>query len=250
MLRSANDILGYKVDAEDGTVGTVHDFFFDDVYWVVRYLVVDTGTWLSGRRVLVSPLSIEGAHWASRSVSVGLTRDKIREGPGIETDAPVSRQKEAELATYYGWPAYWGPFPTLVEPPADVTAPTEDEPETPPDVNTSEPSKGDPHLRSVREVTGYDLEADDGEIGHVEDFIVNDEGWTIRYMVVDTRSWLPGRKVLIALGWIVSFSWDQRKARVSLTRDRVKDSPEYDSSAPVNREYEMRLYDYYGRPLE
>ncbi|MGQ9572218.1 MAG: PRC-barrel domain-containing protein [Dehalococcoidia bacterium] len=102
----------------------------------------------------------------------------------------------------------------------------------------------DPHLRSVKEVTGYHIQATDGEIGHVEDFILDDEDWVIRYMVVDTRNWLPGKKVLVAPGWVENIDWSESKVAVGLSREEIKDSPEYDPSAPVNREYEVRLYDY------
>jgi hypothetical protein len=100
----------------------------------------------------------------------------------------------------------------------------------------------------VKEVTGYHIEAKDGAIGHVEGFILDDEDWMIRYMVVDTRSWLPGKKVLIAPCLIRSVHWDESKVCLDLSRELVEGGPEYDPSAPVNREYEKRWYDYYGRP--
>ncbi|MBK9166200.1 MAG: PRC-barrel domain-containing protein [Bryobacterales bacterium] len=107
---------------------------------------------------------------------------------------------------------------------------------------------GDPHLRSVREVSGYRIRAADGEIGRVADFIVDTDGWAIRYLVVDTRNWLPGRKVLVAPRWVQSIDWGDRLVHVRLHREDIKNSPEFDPNEPVNREYEARLYDYYGRP--
>jgi hypothetical protein len=100
----------------------------------------------------------------------------------------------------------------------------------------------------MKEVTGYNIQTTEDEIGLVEDFILDDESWAIRYMVVNTRKWLPGRKVLIAPAWINSIDWAEKNVKVFLSSEQVKNSPEYDASTPVNREYEMQLYDFYGRP--
>jgi hypothetical protein len=242
MLRSLNDLRKYSIRAKDGNLGTVHDFFFDDHEWIVRYLVVDTGNWLPGRKVLISPASIGTAHWSSRRLDLDLTQGQVKDSPPLAVDEPVSRQLETQLAQYYAWPVYWephalGPVPVY----AKATAKTQgDAPEAP---------SGDPHLRSVKEVTRYRIAAKDGEVGHVEDFITEDETWTIRYIVVDTRNWLPGKKVLVAPTWIEAVDWRDGKVFVVLSRETIKGSPEYDPSVPVNREYEARLYDYYGRPV-
>jgi hypothetical protein len=113
---------------------------------------------------------------------------------------------------------------------------------------TSKKEKGDPHLRSTREVIGYHIRATDGKIGHVEDFIADDESWTIHYMVVDTQTWLRGKRVLIAPAWVSKVDWVEKSVYVNLRKESVKDSPEFDPTKPINREYEVRLYDYYGRP--
>jgi hypothetical protein len=147
---------------------------------------------------------------------------------------------EVDLADYYSWPYYWG---ARTGGGAAAAAALADK-----KIEAPESGQGDSNLRSVKVVTGYHIEAKDGAIGHVEDFILDDEDWTIRYMVVDTRNWLPGKKVLIAPCLIRSVRWDESKVHVDLPRDLVEASPEYDPSAPVNREYETRWYDYYGRP--
>jgi hypothetical protein len=114
--------------------------------------------------------------------------------------------------------------------------------------DAAEEQDRDPHLRSTKEVIGYHIQAVDGEIGHVEDLIVDDEEWFLRYLVVDTRNWLPGKAVLVAPGWAKRVDWVKRKVHVDLPQEAIRDSPEFDPSRPVNREYEVRLYDYYGRP--
>jgi len=239
MLRSAHGLFGHTISARDGEIGKVHNFLFDDQLWIVRYLVAETGGWLSSRRVLISPLAFGQPDWEQRLLPVSLSKDQVRDSPDVDTDKPVSRQQEILMNRYYGWPYYWTvePFPVSV----GFTAPSIDP--TPP-----EQPLGDPHLRSVREVIGYHILASDGEIGHVRDFIVEDRTWAVSYMVVDTGDWLPGKEVLVTPQRIDAVSWEQRQVVVALSRDRIQRSPGYDPSAPVNRGYEIRLYDYYGRP--
>ena len=261
VLRLMDELRGYTLGALDGDIGSVSDFFFDDEHWVVRYLVVDTGGWLSGRRVLISPIALGEADWQAERLSVALTREQIERSPGIDTHKPVSRRHEAEYAGYYGWPYYWGggglwgpyayPYQMTmaVPPPAAAVQPGQgddaaeaEEPEDPEDA----------HLRSASEVagfTGYRIRALDDEIGHVADFILDDETWAVRYLVVDTGTWLPGKKVLIAPQWIARVSWEQAQVDVDLPRAAIERSPEFDPSMPVNRQYEARLYDFYGRPV-
>ncbi len=236
MLRSVKDLRGYTIRAADGDIGKVHEFYFDDRGWIIRYLVVDTGTWLPGRRVLLSPAALGQPDWETHVLPIGLTKGQVEHSPPIDTDKPVSRQMERELYVYYGWRPYWGSAPVMaVKTMKEATQEAEQE-------------QTDPHLRSTREVIGYRIRARDGEIGHVEDLIANDVGWGLRYLVVNTHSWLPGRKVLVDPFWAEQVSWAERRVHVDMTREMVKSSPEFDPSAPVNREYEVRLYDFYGRP--
>ena len=240
MLRSIKEINGYKISATDGNIGKVHDFFFDDEIWAIRYFVVDLGTWIPGRKVLLIPSVFGEAEWKTLTIPVRLTKDQIRQSPDMRTDIPVSRQEEIKLHEHYTWVPYWAAPPPGVAPPVELLQDEKDA--------EKELQHADPHLRSVREVTGYHIQASDGEIGHVEEFIVDDTDWFIRYMVIDTRNWLPGRKVLVSPGWIDQISWRESKVFVDLPKEMIKKSPEYDPSAPINREYEERLYDFYGRP--
>jgi hypothetical protein len=241
MLRSLNELQDYAIVATDGKLGAVHDFLFDDHSWIVRYLMDDTGTWLPGRRVLISPVSVQRADWAARELHLSLGKQQIESSPPIEADKPVSRQMEAELAGHYSWPYYWGAVvgggsaaaTELVKKKADQ----------------EESRPADPYLRSMKEVTGYHLRAADGDVGRVDDFIAEDETWTIRYLVIDTRRWLRGKKVLISPQWVDSIDWARSRFNIELLeRKTIKESPEYEPAAPINREYEIRLYDFYGRP--
>jgi hypothetical protein len=233
MLRSVEALSGYTILARDDTIGTVDGFYFDDLYWTIRYLVVDTGTWLTGRKVLISPLAVGQPDWETHLFPVELTRNQVKNSPEIDLVKPVSRQLETELHRHYEWPAYWSDVSPGSTPSPQQGAPAD---------------LRDPHLRSTKEVIGYDIQARDGKIGHVEDFVTDDQDWTIRYMVVDTRDWLPGRKVLVSPQWVEQILWSESDVHVDLARETIKRSPEYDPSAPVNRDYEERLYDYYGRP--
>ncbi len=246
MLRSVKEIIGYDLEAKDGSIGRCHDFLYDDRDWVVRYLVADTGKWLPGRRVLVSPIALEKPDWDLRKLELDLTTDQVENAPSLSEDEPVSKQFEIDYYAYYGWPYYWvgpgiwGPYAV----PRDLRR-AEDKKAA----ETKEGGAGDPHLRSSREVTGYHVAAADRDIGHVDDMIVDDTEWVIRYVVVDTRNWLPGRHVLVAPMWFTGIVWSQRKVHTDLTAEEIENSPEFDPSAPINREYERQLYDYYGRPI-
>lgn len=240
MLRSISEIIGYHMMAMDGEIGKAHDFLFDDQKWTVRHLVVDTGKWLPGRRVLIAPEGLGQADWEKQLLTVSLTKNKIENSPTVDTDKPVSRQQEIELQRYFAWTPYWGPgMGGLYAQPAAVAVPEK---------TGEEVRKGDSHLRSVRHVKGYRVSALDGKIGHIDDFIVDDETWILRYVVVDTGNWLPGTKVLVSPWWLKDINWAEHKVDTDLRRDDIKKGPQFDPASPVNREYEERLYDFYGRP--
>jgi sporulation protein YlmC with PRC-barrel domain len=236
LLRRFTDLRRYSLEASDGAVGRVDDVYLDDQSWTVRYLVVDTGTWLSGRKVLISPAAIRGMDTAGERVRTGLTRRQVEESPSIDTAKPVSRQHETALQTYYGYAPYWTgpyrwgpyayPYPLLQ---AGVLPPDPG----PPYVNrvaeelaARERQDQDPHLRSARAVIGYSIRATDGELGHVADFFIDEQDWAIRYLVVDPRSWWPGPHVLVSPDWTRGVSWTDGTVDVGVTRDAVRGAPE------------------------
>lgn len=245
MLRSVKELRDYVLAAEDDNIGRCKDFLFDDSVWTVRYMVADTGKWLPKRKVLISPASLGDPDWKSQLLRVQLDKEQIEKSPTLDADAPVSREFERQWYDYYNWSPYWygggiwggGAVPHAIHEKQPAGVATLEQVETP-----------NHNLRSAQEVTGYHIQATDGDIGHVEDFIVDDSTWTIRYIVVDTRNWLPGKKVLVSPAWATKIEWNNRDVHIDLPRDLIKASPEYDPESPVNREYEGRLYDYYGRP--
>ena len=251
MLRSVKSLYDYVLSAEDGMIGRCKDFLFDERMWTIRYMVADTGKWLPKRKVLISPISLGHPDWKARVFPVRLTKEQIKKAPSLESDAPVSRQHEIEWTQHFGWPYYWaGTLPWGITPnPGDLYHPKiRENKKNEIQENDNLSGSGDNCLRSSDEVTGYQIQATDDDIGHVEDFILNEETWVIQYMVVDTRNWLPGRKVLVAPNWIETVSWPLSTVSVGLTKEMVKESPTYDPSMPVNRKYEKQLYDFYGRP--
>jgi len=245
MLRSLEDLERYAVTATDGDIGTVKNFLLDDERWVVRYLVVQTTGFFEGHPVLISPVSFRETDWASLRFNLALTKERVQNSPAYDSDKPFSRQLEGEFFQYYGYAPYWGylghwgsgAYPTqLSKKEGDV------------ETLAHSGSASDVHLRIAREVRGYNIEGTDAPIGHVEDFIVDDETWEVRYLVIDTSNWWFGKKVLVAPQWASRISWEDKKVYVDLSRAAIQNSPEWDSCAPVNRAYETRLYDYYGRP--
>jgi uncharacterized protein YrrD len=233
MLINAQNLKGAAIIARDGAIGEIDDFYFDDERWAVRYLVVNTGAWLFKREVLLSPISIKKVDETNNQVLVNLTRDQVKDCPDIDTQKPVSRQHETAFMDYYGYPYYWGgpylwgdaAFPaTLTMPPAVesqiAAAATARMPER---MRESEESY-DEHLRSVNEVRGSHIGAADAEIGHVDDFIIDDRDWAIRSIIIKTDGWLSGRKILIPPQSIERISWTESTMLVNLTRDQIAEN--------------------------
>jgi len=250
MLDKAKSLTGYKLDSLNGEIGKVREFYFDDRHWAIRYLVADTGDWLTGRQVLISPYALAAVTKAARHIAVRLTKKQIEESPSLDMDKPVSRQFEEAYYGYYAWPAYWGgpymwgayPYPDMLGVPPDVVQAQAEAREA-----TQDKKTWDPHLRSTHAVRGYHIQATDGEIGHVEDFVIEDQTWAIRYLIVDTRNWWPGKKVLLATSWIERISWDDSKIFVNLPRAAIKEAPEYTEESLLSRDYEAGLHRHYSR---
>lgn len=247
MRHNLSELKGLTLKARDGDIGEAEDFYFDDENWAIRYLVVNTGSWLAGRRALISPISLRRADEPNQRLEVDLNKKQIEDSPGVETDQPVSRQEEASYFDYYGYPYYWtGPYLWGPAPyPAPLAVPEQVQSEV--EAVRKKKESADPHMRSANEVTGYYIEASDGEIGHVEDFIADDDDWAIRYMVVDTRNWWPGKKVLISPHWIERTSWHESQVHVNLPRKSIQQAPEYRLREPLTRDYEASLHQHYGR---
>jgi len=241
MLDNVKDLEGFAVGATDGELGTISDLYFDDQHWAIRYLVVQTGGWLRGRKVLISPSAVRRVRWDKDIIDVRLTRQQVRDSPSIDTDKPVSRQHEIDYYDYYGYPYYWegaylwGPlmYPTsLAEAPDDSAAASSAPRQVEVAAEGEPPIEGqretaDSHLRSSNDVIGHEAMASDGPIGSVQTFLFDDESWAIRHLVVNTGNWLPGKRVLLSPQQIQRISWPEREVYLDITRQQVKASPEY-----------------------
>lgn len=246
MLIKAKILVGYQLDSLDGKIGKVKEFYFDDLHWTIRYLIAETGSWLAERQVLISPHALIHVNKNERNIAVDLSQKQIENSPPLDSDKPISHQFEQAYYGYYGYPAYWfGPFNWGVYPYFVRNS----------GVHISEQLKKqtqrdkgwNPHLRSTHDLNGHHIQALDGELGHVEDIIIDDVTWAIRYLVVSTHNWWPGKKVLVSPLWIKRVSWDERKVFANLTRESIKQSPEFTDESLITRDYEIGLHGHYNR---
>jgi hypothetical protein len=241
MIRQTKDLQDLAIGATDGTIGEVKDFYFDDEAWVIRYLVVDAGSWLSSRKVLISPIAADKPDWDAKLLPISLTREQVKNSPDIDTDMPITRQHETDYLDYYSYPYYWGGMglwgrggsPNMLLPGYDgfgsATA-ARAEADGAQARTEARQRDQDPHLRSCNAVVGYHIEATDGEIGHVKGLLVDDETWAIRYLVVSTSNWWLGHDVLVAPQWIKRVSWEEQTVVVDMDRGALQQAPSYDAS--------------------
>ncbi len=251
MKHSVKSLIGFTMGASDGEMGKVKELYFDDDTWVVRYLIVDTGNWLSGRVVLISTQAIVNTDWENKIFSVNLTKEQIKNSPDINTELPVSRQEEIKLLKFYPWVGYWGggyygsPNDVLAVSPGPMvmglprTNLTEQE--------TEQEQNADKHLRSTSNVTGYTIGATDGEIGDVEDFILDETNWEIDFLLIDTGKWLPGKKVLISPKLINEIDWENAAVSVETSAAFIKDSPKYDPAQLIHVVEHDNLQEHYAQ---
>ena len=254
MMLVGSALKGFAIEASDGKIGTVSDFLFDDKAWKIRWMAVDTGGWLTGRKTLVHPSAIGQPNYRREEVPVRLTKDQVESSPDILSDEPVSRQMETSLYGHYGWDPLWGGgnyfggYASGMGGAFDPPSYRFDSGVLEADHSASVARDGDPHLRSLAAVVGYHIQAKDGPIGHVENFLVDDDTWGIRYLVIDTKNWWPGKHVLMSPHAVREISWSARDVTLDVTRDQVKNSPAWDPAAMVDRVYEAELHGHYGWP--
>jgi uncharacterized protein YrrD len=237
MLIKATDLKGYTLQATDGEIGKVKDFYFDDKYWAIRYLIADTGDWFLSK-VLISPYALGIADGLEKTILTNLSKKQIQNSPSIDIDEPVSRQFEESYFDYYKWPSYWnGPYTWGASPYFQGLGAWK--------VSQESNDSWDPHLRSMKAVKGYHIHARDGNIGHIDDFIIDDENWAIRYIVVNTNNLLAGKKVLISPEWIQRVNWNESKAYINVSKEAVKDAPRYSEDSLILRTEEDDFLRYY-----
>jgi hypothetical protein len=241
MLNKAKTLKGYKLHGIDGEIGKVKEFYFDDQHWTIRYLVADTGNWLVGRQVLISPYALTTVNIEDQYISIDLTKKQIEDSPSLDSDKPVSQQFEEAYYGHYGWPLYWGgPYMWGYYP--EIVRDRDKWREA-----NSCGNAWNSHLRSTHAVSGHHIQAIDGEIGHVEDFIIDNETWAIRYLIINTQNWWAGKSVLVSPQWIDRVSWHESKVFINLSCKNIRQSPEYTEELLLTRDYETNLHRHYNR---
>jgi len=216
MQRRASGFNGYTIEAPDGCVGSVSDMLFADNDWALRWFVINTGSWLLGRKILIHPQALGRPDIRQRAFSVALTKTRVEASPDISSDSPVSRQMGVNpYGDYAAWNGDEFGLSAGIMPAGNIWQ------------NQPPAQPGDPHLRSVAEVTGYHIHALDGDIGHLEDFLIDDESWKIDSAVVDTKNWGFGSHVLVSPAEMNEVNWAERYIRVELTRYKIKCSPSW-----------------------
>ena len=248
MNRNLKSLIGFTLKETNGEIGKVDEFYFDDNSWTIRYLIVKTGSWLFGRKVLISPQAVQTPDWANEVFPVNLTKEQIKNSPDIDTEKPVSKQQEDQLYEYYPWgrdPYEHGAgiFGTMPGELYNTEVPLETTPVT---EKTSDKEHNDQHLRSTDKVTGYSIMATDGDIGKVNDYIFDDATWKIKFFIVDAGSWLNSKKVLLSTQMIKEVNWDESTVVVNTSMEAVKNSPPFDNSSSKYDEEEQKQYDYYN----
>jgi uncharacterized protein YrrD len=265
MIRRVKALNEYTIHGTDGDVGKVDDVYFDDCSWKVRYFVVDTGPWQLGRKVLLTPDVVYDIPVGERRIiRTKLTKRQIKDSPDINLAKPVSQEQLKDLHNFYNWPWREDTYPSaVVYTPAGIDISTNVPPtlyvpadDNLPDLVNEELKQAyyndvveNTCLRSCRDIIGYRVQAQDGPIGHIEDFFVDEEGWVMRYLLVNTRNWLAGRSVLLATDWVTAISWGQKDVYVKQDKETIWKSPEYNHSKNLPREYEILLQQHYGHKV-
>ncbi len=244
MFKHLRDLEGFRLAAEDGEIGHVTDVYFEDDDWVVRYLVVATGSWLFGKKVLISPNSVEAIRWETKCIKVSLTTEQVRNSPDIDTDRPISRQQEAEYHLYYNFPPYWGGVALWgrYDQPGGETEPEESKAV---EQDREYGAHWDSHLRSAHEVRGYRVVAVDGQVGHLDNLLMDPDSWAIRYLVVNTGKVLKKHEVLFAPKLVDRIVWAEATFKVNTSKQLIETAPEYERAHEIDRDHEERLFKHY-----
>lgn len=241
MLRSIRQLYGKRLGASDGDIGHVKDFYFSDQQWVVRYVIADTGSWLSGRLVLISPHAFGDIYQDGDRLRVNLTRQQIENSPAIESHKPVSQQYEEEYYQYYGWPSYWdgggmwGSSGFPVAPPEHLMQSEHG------NRDSRSHNDDDPHLRRTQALNGYHIQTSEETIGHVSDFVMDDKTWAIRHLLVETGHWYSGKEIVISPENIDRISYEESKVFVNVTQQAILEAKEY--HAPPAVYHDTRNFD-------
>lgn len=245
MLRQIKELGTYRLHATDGDIGHLEQFYFDDRDWKIRYFVMDIGTWLHGKKVLMSPSAIVGVDAPTKTINAAFTKQQVQESDDVGMHKPEGLEQPHDYSLFVGWPPYYDGLSALND---SDRGPVPDRAPDPEKGKTSEHSMLQPydeHLRSSKMVSRYHVMALDGEIGQIKDGIVDDQTWAIEYVVSTVRNWRSSKKVLLPTEWILWVSAAESNVYVSLTRNNIATAPAFDPEKPVTRDLEIALHNHY-----
>ena len=244
MLRQIRELGTYRLHATDGDIGHLEQFYFEDRDWKIRYFVMNIGTWLHGKKVLMSPSAIIGVDAPTKTINAAFTKQQVQESDDVGIHKPEGLEQPHDYSLYIGWPYYLG-LNALND---SDRGPVPRRAHDPKKGKTSERTMlqlNDEHLRSSKVVSRYHVMAVDGEIGQIEDGIVDDQTWTIQYVVSTVRNWRSSKKVLLPTEWILWVSAAESNVYVSLSRKNIATAPAFDPEKPLTRDLEIALYNHY-----
>lgn len=247
MLWNASALKGYPIKATDGELGTVCDLMYEESNWAIRWVVVDTGDWLSGRLVVL-PVAVVGqpdpeahcvpARLTMKQVEQSVGVDSVRTGNSDSLDCEQENLPQGR--DHYIWGHHDGNTPPAIALDPRVlsgaTRATAD----------MAVARGDGHVSSISAITGYSIEATDGHIGHAEDFLIDTALWQVRYLIVHTSRWWPSEKLLVSPLSVERIDRHESTIHIAETRQRVKDSPPYIAADTVDGAFEELFHTYYG----
>lgn len=249
MLDRYTKLTDFEVFTEEEKLGEIHDIYFEDGDWQVRYAIIESGDWLLGERVIIAMEALGKPNWEDKRIVADVSREDIESRPKIDFAKPVSRERLSELHQHYQWAPI---MPSSAPPGSPIVGPY---PILPPTADISERRKlldqaeeGEGSLRSAQEVAGYEVECENDCIGSVEDFFIEEDGWIIRYLLIDIRRWIKERRVIVSPEWVSEIDWLGEEIEVDLTKNQIENSPEFDPSEAPTRKYETALYDFYHQP--
>lgn len=225
----------YSIYATDGEMGKVHDLYFDDERWGLRYAVVDSRKWLPGRRVLLSPATFDSINDEEGFVKANEDKETIRNSPKVPEGQPITKEVEKSLTGYYGWSRYW--TDSLVggiqpRPYNDLRNEALAKDQMQQELNLNNDKDHD--LRSAGETMDYKVHADNGKLGHAADLVFDDHYWKMRYLVVQGEG-LPNEDqyYLIDLQDVESVDWFDGDIYVKGSLESIKNKKSYPAKGEI-----------------
>lgn len=247
MRRSLKELLGYSIKATDGHHGDINDFLFDGNNWIINYIHADLGTIFKDKKVIIPRMFWKNPSWINQNFEVSLSIKDIENGPLIDEYLPVSKQYEKELLKHFDLQSHIMRFQSqsVLQTAGNIHL------ENAFTKSVSEDYENKGSLRSFREVCNYSIRTKDGFKGKLNDLIIDDSNWEVKYIIIDLNGSIPwSRKVLINVNWIERISYPKKSIKINLNSDSLLNSKDFNPNELVNTKKVTKRFDYLGRPKE